>query len=141
MMFIFQSPQYGKLVVDDNTFCVRGTQNVFAIGDVVLGHPELTPVAIRDGELLSEALFGLKEVPAANWHAAASKLIGGRNKLVPTTVFTPHEYSSVGMSEEVKTDLCDFFLFVRWLLRNLVLIMLKFICSSGLHWSFHLLIA
>ncbi len=51
------------------------------------GRPELTPVAIKAGQLL------------------ASRLFGGSNKkmdyhLVPTTVFTPYEYGCVGFSQE-----------------------------------------
>ena len=61
--------------------------HIYAIGDVIYGKLELTPVAIKAGMLLSKRLFG-----------------GGTEKMdyinVPTTVFTPIEYGSVGYSEE-----------------------------------------
>eukprot|EP01127_Copromyxa_protea_P011639 TRINITY_DN2945_c0_g1_i1.p1 TRINITY_DN2945_c0_g1~~TRINITY_DN2945_c0_g1_i1.p1 ORF type:complete len:985 (-),score=260.09 TRINITY_DN2945_c0_g1_i1:40-2730(-) len=61
--------------------------NVYAIGDVVTGRPELTPVAIQAGELLARRLF-----------AGASEIMDYVN--IPTAVFTPFEYGLVGLSEE-----------------------------------------
>jgi len=62
-------------------------ENIYAIGDVIHGKLELTPVAIRAGKLLSHRLFG-----------------GSYEKMdyinVPTTVFTPIEYGSVGYGED-----------------------------------------
>ena len=75
----------GKIKVDD----VEATTvpNIFAIGDVIYGKLELTPVAIKAGLLLSKRLFG-----------------GSDEKMdyinVPTTVFTPLEYGTVGHTEE-----------------------------------------
>mmetsp|Transcript_17240 Transcript_17240/g.14690 ORF Transcript_17240/g.14690 Transcript_17240/m.14690 type:complete len:130 (-) Transcript_17240:59-448(-) len=66
---------------------VKGTPCVYAVGDVLNGTPELTPVAVKDGELLADRLFGGKD-----------KLMDYNG--IPTTVFTPAEYSHVGMSEE-----------------------------------------
>eukprot|EP00760_Papus_ankaliazontas_P019674 PhM_4_TR18054/c2_g1_i1/m.41064/K22182/TXNRD; thioredoxin reductase (NADPH) len=80
----------GKIVVDDAERTTASTsKNVFAIGDVANrgGSMELTPVAIRAGELLVDRLFG----------TSTRKM---RYELVPTTVFTPLEYGSVGLSEE-----------------------------------------
>lgn len=65
--------------------------HVYVIGDAASeapsSRPELTPVAIRAGQLLAQRLYG-----------------GGSatmdNRLIPTAVFTPLEYSCVGMSEE-----------------------------------------
>ena len=61
--------------------------HIFAIGDVIYGKLELTPVAIKAGKLLSYRLFG-----------------GKTEKMdyinVPTTVFTPIEYGACGYSEE-----------------------------------------
>jgi len=69
--------------VDDAT----NVPHIFAIGDVALGRPELTPPAIQAGVLLARRMFG-----------------GGRKLmdygLAATTVFTPIEYSCVGLSEE-----------------------------------------
>lgn len=61
--------------------------HIFAIGDVIYGKLELTPVAIKAGKLLSERLFGGK--------TAKMDYVN-----VPTTVFTPLEYGSCGLSEE-----------------------------------------
>lgn len=60
---------------------------IFAIGDIVEGRPELTPVAIRAGKLLARRLF-----------TSESMLCDYSN--VPTTVFTPLEYGAIGMPEE-----------------------------------------
>ena len=61
--------------------------NIFAIGDVLYGKLELTPVAIKAGKLLAERLFGgmTEKMDYVN---------------VPTTVFTPLEYGSCGYSED-----------------------------------------
>eukprot|EP00051_Salpingoeca_urceolata_P018007 m.250668 g.250668 ORF g.250668 m.250668 type:complete len:489 (+) comp19100_c0_seq19:3552-5018(+) len=62
-------------------------ENIFAIGDVAKGRPELTPVAIQAGRLLAERLFN-----------GGTTLCDYVN--VATTVFTPLEYGAVGLSEE-----------------------------------------
>jgi len=61
--------------------------HIYAIGDVIHGKLELTPVAIKAGKLLAYRLFGGKteKMDYVN---------------VPTTVFTPLEYGSCGLSEE-----------------------------------------
>jgi len=64
-----------------------GAPHVYAIGDVVDGRPELTPVAIQAGRLLARRLFA-GETAAMDYH------------LVPTTVFTPLEMGTVGLSED-----------------------------------------
>ncbi|XP_077996537.1 thioredoxin reductase 2, mitochondrial-like [Glandiceps talaboti] len=61
--------------------------HIYAIGDVLEGGKELTPVAIRAGKLLAQRLFGKSEE-----YMDYSK--------VATTVFTPLEYGTVGLSEE-----------------------------------------
>ncbi|KRZ37756.1 Thioredoxin reductase 1, cytoplasmic [Trichinella pseudospiralis] len=60
---------------------------IYAIGDVLDGGLELTPVAIKAGRLLVKRLFGLSS-NLCEYH------------LVPTTVFTPLEYGCCGLSEE-----------------------------------------
>jgi thioredoxin reductase (NADPH) len=65
--------------------------NIFAIGDVVSGKPELTPVAIAAGRLLARRLFG-------------GATIGMDYSKIPTTVFTPLEYGCCGLSEEQATE-------------------------------------
>lgn len=61
--------------------------NIYAIGDVVSGKPELTPVAIAAGKLLARRLYG-----------GSSE--GMDYDKISTTVFTPLEYGCVGLSEE-----------------------------------------
>lgn len=61
--------------------------HIYALGDVLQGKHELTPVAIQAGRLLAQRLFG-----------------GGMRHCnyinVSTTVFTPLEYGSIGLAEE-----------------------------------------
>ncbi|CAG9532632.1 unnamed protein product [Cercopithifilaria johnstoni] len=60
---------------------------IYAIGDVLNGSPELTPVAIQAGKvLMRRILTGNCELTEYN--------------KVPTTVFTPLEYGSCGLSED-----------------------------------------
>lgn len=61
--------------------------NIYAIGDIVANCPELTPVAIKSGELLISRLYG-NETKLMNYD------------LIPTTIFTPYEYGCIGLSEE-----------------------------------------
>ncbi|KAL4714016.1 hypothetical protein ACJJTC_008370 [Scirpophaga incertulas] len=61
--------------------------HVFAVGDVLKGRPELTPVAIHAGRLLARRVF-----------ASGTQHMDYEN--VATTVFTPLEYGCVGLSEE-----------------------------------------
>jgi len=61
--------------------------HIFAVGDVLYRKPELTPVAIHAGRLLSRRLFG-------------NSTVNMDYDNVATTVFTPLEYGSVGLSEE-----------------------------------------
>lgn len=60
---------------------------VYAVGDVLEGKPELTPIAVQAGKLLARRLFGgrLEKCDYVN---------------VPTVVFTPLEYGCCGYSEE-----------------------------------------
>jgi pyruvate/2-oxoglutarate dehydrogenase complex dihydrolipoamide dehydrogenase (E3) component len=61
--------------------------HIYAIGDVLYGNLELTPVAIKAGQLLSARLF-----------AGSTQKMDYVN--VPTTVFTPIEYGCCGLDEE-----------------------------------------
>ena len=74
----------GKIPVHQET---TNIPNIYAVGDVVEGKQELTPVAIKAGELLAERLFN-KSNKQMNYD------------LVATTVFTPFEYGTIGLSEE-----------------------------------------
>jgi pyruvate/2-oxoglutarate dehydrogenase complex dihydrolipoamide dehydrogenase (E3) component len=75
----------GKIKVTDDE--QTEVPNIYAIGDVIYGKLELTPVAIKAGKLLAYRLFGGKteKMDYVN---------------VPTTVFTPLEYGCCGLSEE-----------------------------------------
>lgn len=75
----------GRVIVDEAD---RTTvPNVYAIGDIGSGRPELTPVAIQAGKLLAQRLYG-----------GSKELTEYHN--VPTTVFTPLEYGAIGLAEE-----------------------------------------
>ncbi|NXF43151.1 TRXR3 reductase, partial [Oceanites oceanicus] len=75
----------GKVPVNDEE--QTNVPYVYAIGDILDGKLELTPVAIQAGKLLARRLYG-----------------GSSTKCdyvnVPTTVFTPLEYGSCGLAEE-----------------------------------------
>lgn len=75
----------GKILVDDQE--QTNVDNVFAIGDVVYGNMELTPLAIQAGQLLARRLF-----------ASATRKMN--YKMCPTTVFTMIEYGMIGLSQE-----------------------------------------
>ena len=62
-------------------------KGIYCVGDAAEGCPELTPVAIRAGRLLVHRLFG-KGTETMDYET------------IPTTVFSPLEYSFVGLSEE-----------------------------------------
>jgi len=74
----------GKLICDNERTSVS---HIYAVGDVIDGKPELTPVAIQAGRLLARRLFG-----------GSLKLMDYSD--VATAVFTPLEYGTVGYSEE-----------------------------------------
>ncbi|TKR67995.1 hypothetical protein L596_024052 [Steinernema carpocapsae] len=65
----------------------ESTPYVYAIGDVLDGCPELTPVAIQAGRVLMRRLYtGNMEMTEYD--------------KIPTTVFTPLEYGCCGLSED-----------------------------------------
>lgn len=77
--------QSGKIITNDVD--QSSVPNIYAIGDVRAGGIELTPIAVQAGKLLAKRLFAFED--------------GKMNyNLVPTTIFTPLEYGSCGMSEE-----------------------------------------
>jgi len=75
----------GKIITNKED--MSSIDGIYAIGDINDGKPELTPVAIKAGVLLANRLFGKK-----------TTLMNYEN--IPTTVFTPVEYGSVGLNEE-----------------------------------------
>ncbi|XP_065583835.1 thioredoxin reductase 1, cytoplasmic-like [Artemia franciscana] len=86
---IVLNPLNGKVIVDEAER--TNVENIFAIGDVLDGKLELTPVAIQAGIQLSRRLYG-----------GQNSLMDYNN--VPTTVYTPIEYGSVGFSEEAAIE-------------------------------------
>ena len=71
-------------------------KHIFAVGDIVYEGLELTPVAIQAGRLLATRLFSKDE-------AKKKRAIMDYTN-VPTTVFTPIEYSCVGYNESEAND-------------------------------------
>ena len=65
---------------------------IYALGDVVQGSPDLTPIASRAGRILAENLFNIRD--------GTRKKIHPPPETIPTTIFTPLEYGRVGLTEE-----------------------------------------
>ena len=61
--------------------------HIYAVGDILEGNLELTPIAIQAGRLLARRLYG-------------NSTIQCDYENVPTTVFTPLEYGACGLAEE-----------------------------------------
>ena len=78
------NPRNGKI---PTTHEQTSVPNVYAIGDVMEGCPELTPVAIQAGRALARRLFDGSTTPMDY-------------KNICTTVFTPLEFGTVGYNEE-----------------------------------------
>nr|CAD7445317.1 unnamed protein product [Timema bartmani] len=77
-------PESGKiLAVGEKT----NVPNIYAVGDVLHEKPELTPVAVQAGKLLAQRIFNKAKLEMDYENVA-------------TTVFTPMEYATVGLSEE-----------------------------------------
>lgn len=74
-----------KIVVDESER--SSAKNIYSIGDAIFDRPELTPVAIMAGKLLANRLFG-DSIQLMDYTK------------VPTTIFTPLEFGTVGFSEE-----------------------------------------
>lgn len=79
----------GKVVVDERE--QSSVSHIYAVGDIIEGGHELTPVAIQAGRLLAKRLYG------------SGTLLTDYDK-VPTTVFTPLEYGCCGLSEEAAIE-------------------------------------
>lgn len=62
-------------------------KNIYAVGDCVEGRLELTPTAIMCGRKLIRRLYGND-----------TQIMDYRD--VATTIFTPLEYGTIGLSEE-----------------------------------------
>jgi len=79
----------GKVIVNEKE--ETNVDGIYAIGDILLNRLELTPVAIQAGRYLARRMYG-----------GSSELMDYVN--VPTTVFTPLEYSATGYSEEAALE-------------------------------------
>ncbi|KAJ9575109.1 hypothetical protein L9F63_007770, partial [Diploptera punctata] len=77
-------PESGKIIAENEQTNVK---HIYAIGDVLHKKPELTPVAIQAGRKLARRLFNNSTVEMDYQNVA-------------TTIFTPLEYGTVGLSEE-----------------------------------------
>jgi len=77
--------KWNKIIVDE--FEQTSVDNIYSLGDCAKDRPELTPAAIQGGEQLMERLYSTRK--------NATDYIN-----IPTTVFTPLEYSCCGYSEE-----------------------------------------
>uniref|UniRef100_A0A667WJR9 thioredoxin-disulfide reductase (NADPH) n=1 Tax=Myripristis murdjan TaxID=586833 RepID=A0A667WJR9_9TELE len=84
------NPKNGKIPVNDEE--QTNVPHIYAVGDILEGKWELTPVAIQAGKLLARRLYGGSTVKCDYIN-------------VPTTVFTPLEYGSCGLSEERAIEL------------------------------------
>jgi thioredoxin reductase (NADPH) len=73
-----------KIICNDSD--QTSVEGIYAVGDCVEGRLELTPAAIMCGRRLVRRLYD-----------GASEKMDYSN--VPTTIFTPLEYGSVGLSE------------------------------------------
>jgi len=85
-----ESNKDGKIITNLQTE-QSSVPNIYAVGDCVAGVPELTPIAIRSGVLLARRLFSNSKI-----------LMNYRN--CATTVFTPIEYSAIGLTEQAAID-------------------------------------
>ncbi|XP_041080933.1 thioredoxin reductase 1, cytoplasmic-like [Polyodon spathula] len=80
----------GKVPVNDEE--QTNVPYIYAIGDILEGKWELTPVAIQAGKLLARRLFDGSSLKCDYIN-------------VPTTVFTPLEYGCCGLAEEKAIEL------------------------------------
>ena len=80
-----ETTETGKIKVDK--FQNTTVNNIYAVGDIIEGSVDLTPVAIAAGRRLSERLFNNK----TNEHLDYS--------LIPTVIFTHPAIGTIGLSE------------------------------------------
>ncbi|KAL4431921.1 hypothetical protein ABPG74_012733 [Tetrahymena malaccensis] len=73
-------------------------EGIYALGDVLDGVPELTPVAQKQGQLLARRIQHKKENKEVNTVFIQKNSMDYND--FPTTVFTPIEYSCAGYSEK-----------------------------------------
>lgn len=80
----------GHVVVDEEFR--SSLPSIYAVGDVT-DHPQLTPVAIRDGHALADRLYGgkVRDIDYEN---------------IPTAVFSTPEIGTVGLPEHLASERC-----------------------------------
>ena len=75
--------------------------HIYAVGDIVQGVPELMPVAQKSGKLLAKRIhLRLNNKDLKIEEKDILKQWSTDYNLIPTTVFSPTEYSFIGLSEE-----------------------------------------
>jgi len=72
--------------------------NIYAVGDVLEGVPELMPVAQKSGKLVARRIF--ERLSGVMTEQEILDKFSTDYTYIPTTVFSPTEYSFVGMSEQ-----------------------------------------
>lgn len=86
----------GKIVGREGEKERTNVDNIYAVGDILEGVPELMPVAARAGKFLAHRLAARK---AGDESAEMVERLSMDYEMIPTTVFSPTEYSFVGLSE------------------------------------------
>jgi thioredoxin reductase (NADPH) len=96
--------QSGKIIGREIEPERTNIDHIYAIGDVVLGVPELMPVAQKSGRLLAKRVhLRLSKNEPSGAKITEEEILKQYStdyKLIPTTVFSPTEYSFIGLSEE-----------------------------------------
>jgi len=87
----------GKIVGRDQETERTNRDHIYAVGDCVLGVPELMPVAQKSGKLLAHRLSMRKT--GVTKEDIIMERFRTDYSCIPTTVFSPTEYSFVGLSE------------------------------------------
>lgn len=81
-----KTDEKGYIIVDQ--FQNTNVENIYAVGDIIKGGVELTPVAVAAGRRLSERLFNNKPNEHLDYN------------LIPTVVFSHPPIATIGMSEQ-----------------------------------------
>lgn len=87
----------GKIIGRSDEIERTNLDNIYAVGDCLLGVPELMPVANKSGIMLGKRL-SLRLKGQKNEEIIKKRFMTDYS-FVPTTVFSPTEYSFVGLSE------------------------------------------
>lgn len=87
----------GKIVGRPGETERTNVDHIYAVGDCVLGVPELMPVAQKSGKNLAHRL-ALRQAEVTAEETILDRFTTDYS-CIPTTVFSPTEYSFVGLSE------------------------------------------